>query len=67
MDERHLQVAICGESGITSSDLLFEMWIMEEKISPLVTPRCEGVTNLFTMAPCEVSNILGDHDNIFNN
>jgi hypothetical protein len=30
MDGRHLQGTACGEFGITSSDLLSEMWIMEK-------------------------------------
>jgi hypothetical protein len=41
------RATVCGESGISSSELLFVMWIVEEKY-PLVTPRCEGVTIMRT-------------------
>jgi len=32
-DVRHLRAIVCGEFIMKSSDLLFEMWIMEKKLS----------------------------------
>jgi hypothetical protein len=33
MDGRNLRVAVCGELGMPSSDILYEIWIMETNFS----------------------------------
>jgi hypothetical protein len=46
-----MRATVCGESGISSSKQLSKMSVME-KITPLATPRSEGVTFGSNMGTC---------------
>jgi hypothetical protein len=50
---------------MSSSELLSEMWIMEKK-SPLVTPRCEGVTSGSNMGTCAHRRAHENLNNLWN-